>query len=234
VSIKAWHFAQDDLRLGYEDGRKIVAGETVEHDGPIEMCASGLHASRNIIHALNYARGRQICRVECSGEIIQSNDKLVCTRRKTLWIVDGIDILRRFARLCARDVLPLWDPPEIVLRYLRTGDENIRDAARAAARAAAWDAARAAAWDAARAAARAAAWDAARAAAWDAVGDAVRAAAREAARDAARAAARDAAREAAWAAARDAANAANAARGAAWDAQGKRLRRMVSKARGAR
>ena len=83
-----------------------------------------------------------------------------------------------------------------------------RDAARAAAWDAAWDAARAAAWDAARDAARAAAraaardaaWDAARAAArdaaWDAAGAAARAAAGAAARAAARAAAGDAARAA--------------------------------------
>jgi hypothetical protein len=62
-------------------------------------------------------------------------------------------------------------------------------AARAAARAAAWDAARAAAGDAARDAA----WDAARAAAWDAAWDAARAAARAAAGAAAWAAARAAA-----------------------------------------
>ena len=53
----------------------------------------------------------------------------------------------------------------MVLEYLRTGDESLR----AAARAAAWDAARAAAWDAAGAAAGAAAWAAAGAAAWDAL-----------------------------------------------------------------
>lgn len=36
--------------------------------------------------------------------------------------------------------------PDIVIRYLQTGDESIRDAAGAAARDAAWDAAGAAAW----------------------------------------------------------------------------------------
>ena len=77
-------------------------------------------------------------------------------------------------------------------------------AARAAARAAAWDAARAAAGDAARDAA----WDAARAAARAAAWDAARAAAGAAAWAAARAAAGDAAWDAAWAAAWDAARAA--------------------------
>jgi hypothetical protein len=82
------------------------------------------------------------------------------------------------------------------------------DAARAAARDAAWDAARDAARDAAWAAALAAAGDAAWGAAWDAVCAAARDAAWAAARDAACAAAL----AAAWAAARDAAG------DAAWDA----------------
>jgi len=67
--------------------------------------------------------------------------------------------------------------------------DGLSDAARDAARGAAWDAARGAAWGAA--------WDAARDAAW--------AAAWDAAWDAARGAAWDAAWDAAWAAARDAA-----------------------------
>ena len=78
--------------------------------------------------------------------------------------------IRLFARQCALDVIHLWDAPQLVKKYLKTGDEKIRDAAWdaawAATRDAAWDAAMdaamAAAWAAARAAARAAAWDAMR------------------------------------------------------------------------
>jgi hypothetical protein len=103
------------------------------------------------------------------------------------------------ARRIAMDVLPLWNRPvpEVVKRYIETGESDIKDAAWAAA----WDAWDA--WDAAGAAARDAAMDAAWDAAWDA-GSAARYAARDAARyaarDAAMDAARDAARAAAWAA----------------------------------
>jgi hypothetical protein len=63
------------------------------------------------------------------------------------------------ARRIATDVLPLWNRPvpEVVKRYLETGESDIKTAAGAAAWAAAW----AAPW-AAGAAAMAAAWDAAR------------------------------------------------------------------------
>jgi hypothetical protein len=125
-------------------------------------------------------------------------DKVVASRRKIVRTIDATNVLRAFARRVALDVLPLWpEVPKIVKRYLETGDESIRAAARDAARDAAWAAAWAAAWDAARAAAWDAARDEARAAAWAAAWDAARAAAWDAARDAARAAA--------WAAARDAA-----------------------------
>jgi len=97
--------------------------------------------------------------------------------------------LRLFAVWCAREALKLGKEPDPrsvnacdVAEAFANGDATQADldAARAAARAAAWDAARAAAWDAARAATRAtawaAAWDATRATAWDAALAAARAA----------------------------------------------------------
>jgi hypothetical protein len=107
--MKAWHFVSDTLR----DGRPVPAdGEVLVHEGPLKLCASGLHASKNILDALRYAPGSTICRVEVCGEIIHGDDKLVCTERTILWRVSGERILRKFARMCARDVLHLWDAPE--------------------------------------------------------------------------------------------------------------------------
>ena len=152
--MKAWHFVGKALR----DGGSIPAdGEWLTHDGPVKMCRSGLHASKRIIDALQHAPGSTICRVECSDVVEVGTDKLVCRKRRILWRVDGEELLRDFARRCALDVIHLWDAPDVVVRYLKTGDESLRDAARAAARAAAWDAAWAAAGDAAGAAAGAAA-----------------------------------------------------------------------------
>ena len=76
----------------------------------------------------------------------------------------------QFARWCALRVVHLWYCPDVVKRYLETGDEGLRDAARtaalAAARTVALNAVHAAAWNAAWNAARAA-WNAADAA-WNA------------------------------------------------------------------
>ena len=189
--VLAWHFVGATLR----DGRPIPAdGETLKHRGKLLPCERGLHASDRLIDALQYAPGWTLCRVRMGGTIKRETDKLVARERTILWRIDATDVLRAFACKCALDVAHLWDMPPIVRKYLETGDESIRAAARDAARAAARDAAWAAAWDAAWAAA----WAAARDAAWDA--------ARDAAWAAARAAARPAAWDAAWAAARDAQN----------------------------
>ena len=200
--MKAWHFVNSTLR----DGQPIPAdGVTLHHDGGLKMCRAGFHASKRIINALAYSPGNTICRVEVGGEIIHDDDKMVARERTILWRVDAEDLLRDFARRCAIDVLPLWDAPEIVVQYLKTGDESLR----AAARAAAWGAARDAAWGATRDDARDAAWGAAWGAAWAAAWGATR----DDARDAAWAAAGDAAWDAAWA--------------AAWDKQNRRLTSMV-------
>jgi hypothetical protein len=236
--MKAWHFtAGDRLR----DGRPVPpVGEWLEHAGAVVPCSSGLHASRRLIDALSYAPGGMLHRVEIGGTMLpHGDDKHAASRRRALWSLDATAVLLRFARREALDVAHLWDAPEIVLRYLRTGDASIRTAAYAAAHAAAWDAARSAALDAAGDAAldaaratalgvaRTAALGVARAAAWDAARATALGVARAAAWDAARSAALDAARTAALGVARAAAW--TAAGDAAWAvARGRQNRRITS------
>ena len=180
--IKAWYFAPHDKKLRYGDNRKIVVGRTHKIKYPFtdanglvwekpSCCSSGLHASIAPCDALKYAGSSLVYRVELSGVIDVASDKIAATERMYLWGYDAEPVLRKFARLCALDVIHLWDAPAVVVQYLKTGDESLRVAAWDAA----WDAARDAAWDAAWAAARAAARDAA----WDAAWDAARAAAWE-------------------------------------------------------
>jgi len=194
-TIRAYHWVGKKLR----DGRPVPRdGAWLTHSGPVDMCHSGLHASRHPFDALQYAPGHVLCLVECEGVVSEAPDKLVCRRRRILRRRDMTGYLRWFARSQALSVVHLWDAPDVVLDWLMSGDETLRDAAcaavRAAARAAAANSAWAAAWDAAWDAVRAAAWDAAWDAAWAAVWAAVRAAAWDAARDAAWAAARAATR----------------------------------------
>jgi len=150
--VKGWWFTTTNKKLANGDNRKIIKGRTHKVKGEIIPCERGLHLSRRIIDALQYASGPVIYRVEGRGIIIPHGnpvDKYVCSERT--YLAGGVDItqiLRKYARLCALDVIDLWDTPDIVIQYLRTGDETIR----AAARAAAWAAARDAAWDAAWAA----------------------------------------------------------------------------------
>jgi hypothetical protein len=179
--IEAWHFVGSTLR----DGRPIPPdGEWLVHTGPVKICSTGLHASRRPAHALEYAPGPVLCRVECDDIVTEDDDKFVCRRRRIIQRADITETLRYYARMQALSVIHLYDdPPDVVLDYLMTGDESIRDAAWdaawAAAGVAARDAAWAAAWDAAWAAAGVAARDAAWAAAWDAAWDAARDAARD-------------------------------------------------------
>ena len=208
----AWHFVGDTLR----DGRPIPAdGEWLELSGKLELCIRGLHASPSPLNALRYAPGNTLCRVQLDGKIIVDDDKMVASRRRIIWHLAAEPMLWAFARWCALQIIHLWDAPEVVVRYLRTGDPKLRDAARDAAR----DAVRTTAWDPARDAARAtASWAAARATpwwedAWATTWDVAKATARATARDATRDAARGTARD------------------AAMDAQNKQLCKIIKEAR---
>jgi len=169
--MKAWHFTGTSKRLGYGDGRLIEIGRTLKVQGDLRMCHNGLHASKRLIDALEYAPGPYVWRVEIGGDIIRDNDKAVASERTALWGYDSTDVLKIFSRRCALDVVHLWDAPDVVVKYLRGGDQEIRDASKSASAAsAAWDAwdVRAASYTDAAWAARAA-WDASAAsAAWDA------------------------------------------------------------------
>jgi len=149
----AWHFlAEKNGRPVYRNEKPAHAGDVLTHADPLVLCESGLHYSTKPIDALRYAPGPWICRVRVGGERKYECDKGVCRRREILWMVDATPLLQALARSWAASVLHIWDAPEIVVRYLATGDESIRAAAEAAARDAAW----VAAWDAARDAAGAA------------------------------------------------------------------------------
>jgi hypothetical protein len=208
--MKAWFFATKSRTLANSDGRPIVIGETHEVSLPIKCCKHGLHGCVDILDALSYAPGSIVYRVDLSGKMDKTDDKIAAQKRT--YLAGGIDVsklLIDFACQCALDVAHLWDMPAVVREYLQTQNPALAD--RAASTAWANSATRAA-----RAAASAA-WAAARDArdAWAAW------AAASAARDAS---------SAARAAARDARDAWAARAATSRKKQSARLLRMVNKA----
>src|SRR5271166_5518915 len=128
--ILAWHFVGDKLR----NGAPIPAdGVTLRFRGRLIMCESGFHASRRIIDALSYAPGDTVCRVLIGGETIEEPDKLVASERSILWRLDAKELLLEFTRKIALSVIHLWNAPDVVKRYLETGDPKQQEAAFSAA-----------------------------------------------------------------------------------------------------
>jgi hypothetical protein len=204
--IDCWHFIRDDRTLAHQSPPLLVEPGFIygEPAGEIEICRFGMHGSRRVYDALDYAKSSTLCRVRIWGDVQEHADKLVGRYREVLAIRDIASELRLWGCWCIRNTpisggRTVWDlladprsrnSVEVAERFA-LGEATCEELG--AAWAAARDAAGAAAWAAARDAARGAAWDAARGAAW------------AAARDAAGAAAWDAAGAAAWAAAWDAA-----------------------------
>ena len=208
-----WHFAaMENGTPIMRDGTRIEVGKRYTVDTAV-MCCSGFHGSVRIMDALQYARGPWVSRRDIAG-IIKDNDKVCGTSCVHTIGIDATDVLRKFSRMCALDVLHLWDAPPIVVRYLKTGDESIRVAAWDAVwnAAAAWNSTRAAEWNAGRTTTWATTWDAMPAAGWNAEASEAAHTAMTMAWDAAWSATRDdvrvASRIAAW----------TAASAAAWDA----------------
>ena len=132
--ITGYHFTKDTLR----NGEPIPPiGEWLKHEGKIIPCKLGLHMSEHPFDALQYAPGNILHKVELRGDL-QSHgdpiDKWVGRERKIIATIDAEKLLREAARKFALDVVHLWDAPKIVKEYLETGNEDLRDAAWAAAK----------------------------------------------------------------------------------------------------
>ena len=86
----AYHYVrkQRDAYL-LRDGGLARRGQLLEHDGELEMCSSGLHASLTRYDAHKYAPPKSVLtRVEISGVVILSQDKLVATQRTIMAELD--------------------------------------------------------------------------------------------------------------------------------------------------
>ncbi len=161
--MKAYWFSREDGTTQHQKEPAEI-GRTDTVDGKIIPCAKGLHASPTPWDALHYARGPVLWEVEIDDDAIPHlGDKFASRARKYIRRADLTKAMRSFAAQQALRVAHLWEMPPIVSEYLDAtakgvDREDIRDAALAATRAAAWDAAlaatRAAALDAAMAAAK--------------------------------------------------------------------------------
>ena len=134
-----WHFAtmKDGVPV-MRDGTPIEIGKRYILP-KAKMCKRGFHGSPTPLDALQYAPGAWVSR----REIVvtdKDKDKVVGTSCVHMVGADATEVLSKFARMCALDVVHLWDAPDVVVRYLNTGDESLRDAARDAAWAAERDA----------------------------------------------------------------------------------------------
>jgi hypothetical protein len=182
--ILAWHFLTSARTLAHTDPPQVLTvGTTVHVEPPLVLCERGLHASRHLVDALQYAPGPMLCLVRLGGAVLEGADKCCAETRTILWMANMTQPLRVFARRCALDVPYLWSCPADVRVYLETGEGAGRDPAAARAAWAAVEAAsEAEAWEAMEAWVAVEAWAAARAAARAVRAAAARVAAARAAR----------------------------------------------------
>src|SRR3990167_4636956 len=117
---RGWYFAPADNLLANDDGREIFVGETHSITGHPVLCQKGLHASKFVFDALQYATSHNLYRVELYGIRIDSKDKSVATTRHYLYNINAEKILRKFACDCALSISHLWDCPDVVKEYLLT------------------------------------------------------------------------------------------------------------------
>ena len=101
-----WWFAPQGDRLAHGDGRRVRVGVThtvtIPTTYPIP-CRSGLHASLQLLNALDYAHSAILYRVRLSGVITKGYDKACATRRKYLARINVSRLLQYFVKMLKAD-----------------------------------------------------------------------------------------------------------------------------------
>jgi len=124
--VMGWRFTLcDSTKLGRPFGpsQPLVVRGTWDND----VLYGGLH----VFDALRYAEGSYLWRVKVGGVSSREKGRAIGTSLTALWGFDAGQLLKEFARRCALDVIDLWDAPEVVVQYLKTGDERLLREARA-------------------------------------------------------------------------------------------------------
>lgn len=103
--ITGWCFCRNDYMGGYDDDRKIGAGETLSVKGKIKRYEYGLAAFCEPLEALCYAAGPRLCKVQIWGDLIIDDWQVLGRHRKCLWTIDATDLLHEFIYQIAEEVL---------------------------------------------------------------------------------------------------------------------------------
>jgi hypothetical protein len=183
---KLWKVFKENLKSNNGDIEWKI-GEWQKHNGKLEMCCSGFHASKRIIDAMGYTNAEEIALVEVRGDSLKQDDKQCWSEMRLLKVYkwtkkDSVSlaiyaaelVLGNYEKKYPDDKRPR-EAIEAAKNVLKNDNRKNREAAEAAAEAAR-SAARSA-WSAARSAARSA-WSAAWSA--EAAAEAARSAARSA------------------------------------------------------
>ena len=135
------------------------------HEGELELCNAGFHASKELVSAMSYVTPGIIAKVEYRGEVIEQEDKFVASEMR---VIETYRFTKRMAVewsiYCARQILKNWNsyaktdnrPLKAIQaaeKWLRNPTKKNQEAAESAAGSAA-ESAWSAAWSAAESAAK--------------------------------------------------------------------------------
>ena len=173
-AMERWHPVNKETILYYFSGPTLRGGLPLPQVGKwftlpetikIKACPSsedidagfgGLHASPTAYDALQYAPGNLLHRVILRGDVTPHGspvDKFAARSRKIIASIDAKELLWEFARWAAFQVIDNWEAPDVVIKYLTSGNLDLKSAANSAANSAAYSAANCAANSAANSAA---------------------------------------------------------------------------------
>ena len=103
-----WKILKKGMKSQYNDFH-WKKNKWYKHEGELNICYSGFHASKELVSAMNYLVPGIICEVEYKGEVIEDNNKFVASEMR---IIETYKVTKKqwveWSIYCARSVLKNW------------------------------------------------------------------------------------------------------------------------------
>ena len=124
--MKGYKFLKSGYKSEYGDFTYEI-GKTYKHEGEIKLCESGFHFSRKIRDAIQYVSGDHCIEVEATGDIIEDDNKCVCseiTVIKELNITEVLEMLSKDKDWAVRHAVAWNSNTSIEILKILSEDEN--------------------------------------------------------------------------------------------------------------
>jgi hypothetical protein len=97
---EGWHVLRAHRHLHYPPYTPVEVGVSLHASGELRLHGNGMHATHDILYAMEHTTGTLVCRVQLLGERLDEETQSCARTRVVLWMVDAQAALLTWMGAC--------------------------------------------------------------------------------------------------------------------------------------